>query len=111
MRDVLAELRPQARRLAAQAEQLVARRSAGLDLAEALLAVAHARWHELNTVAKAEQAAWPPPTPKPMARSPTCARRRTRHSAFRGLWPTAPRKRRRNARWLTPSAAGPLNCD
>jgi chromosome segregation protein len=57
LRDVLAELRPQARRLAAQAEQLVARRSAGHDLAEALVAAARARWHELDAAARAEQAA------------------------------------------------------
>ncbi len=44
LRDVLAELRPQARRLAAQAEQLQARQSAGIELAEALLAAARARW-------------------------------------------------------------------
>jgi chromosome segregation protein len=43
VRDVLAELRPQARRLAAQAEQQVARRSAGSDLAEALVEVARGR--------------------------------------------------------------------
>jgi chromosome segregation protein len=44
LRDVLAELRPQARRLAAQAAQLEARRSAGSELAEALVAAARARW-------------------------------------------------------------------
>ncbi len=44
LRDLLGELRPQARRLAAQAEQLQARRTAGLELAEALLASARARW-------------------------------------------------------------------
>src|SRR5688572_15126638 len=44
LRDVLAELRPQARRLAAQAEQLEARRSAGSELAEALVAAARSRW-------------------------------------------------------------------
>ena len=44
VRDVLAELRPQAKRLAAQAEQLQARRTAGLELAEGLLAAAQARW-------------------------------------------------------------------
>ncbi|MFI5225600.1 MAG: AAA family ATPase, partial [Candidatus Limnocylindrales bacterium] len=43
--DILAELRPQARRLAAQAEQQTSRRSAGDELAAALLAAAHARWH------------------------------------------------------------------
>ncbi|MDQ3448427.1 MAG: chromosome segregation protein SMC [Chloroflexota bacterium] len=43
VRDVLAELRPQARRLAAQAEQQVARRTAGADLAEALVQVARGR--------------------------------------------------------------------
>ena len=44
LRDLLGELRPQARRLSAQAEQLQARRTAGLELAEALLSVARARW-------------------------------------------------------------------
>ncbi|CAN5704959.1 chromosome segregation protein SMC [soil metagenome] len=44
LRDVLAELRPQARRLAAQAEQLQARQTAGLELAEALLGTARSRW-------------------------------------------------------------------
>jgi chromosome segregation protein len=44
--DILAELRPQARRLAAQAEQQATRRSVGDELAEALLSVAHGRWHE-----------------------------------------------------------------
>jgi len=44
LRDVLGELRPQARRLSAQADQLQARRTAGLELAEALLAAARARW-------------------------------------------------------------------
>ena len=44
IRDLLGELRPQARRLSAQAEQLQARRTAGLELAEALLASARARW-------------------------------------------------------------------
>ncbi len=45
--DILAELRPQARRLAAQAAQQASRQSAGEELAAALLAVAHARWHEV----------------------------------------------------------------
>ena len=43
VRDVLAELRPQARRLAAQAEQQEARMVAGAELAEALVASARAR--------------------------------------------------------------------
>jgi chromosome segregation protein len=41
--DVIAELRPQARRLAAQAEQQASRERAGDDLASALLAAGHAR--------------------------------------------------------------------
>ena len=45
VRDLLAELRPQARRLAAQAEQQEARAAAGLELAEALVAAARARLH------------------------------------------------------------------
>ena len=44
--DILAELRPQARRLAAQAEQQTTRSSIGDELATALLAATHARWHE-----------------------------------------------------------------
>ncbi len=43
--DILGELRPQARRLAQQAEQQTSRRSAGDELAEALLLAAHGRWH------------------------------------------------------------------
>jgi chromosome segregation protein len=45
LQDIIAELRPQARRLAAQAEQQVTRRSAGDELVAALLLAAHARWH------------------------------------------------------------------
>ena len=44
--DVLAELRPQARRLGQLAEQQATRQSAGEELAAALIAAAHARWHE-----------------------------------------------------------------
>jgi chromosome segregation protein len=43
--DILAELRPQARRLGQQAEQQASRRSAADELAAAILASAHARWH------------------------------------------------------------------
>jgi chromosome segregation protein len=46
--DIVAELRPQARRLAAQAEQQATRLSAGDELASALLLTAHARWHEAS---------------------------------------------------------------
>src|SRR5690606_26047142 len=44
--DILAELRPQARRLAAQAEQQATRSSVGDEPASALLAAAHGRWYE-----------------------------------------------------------------
>src|SRR5881396_3022109 len=44
--DILGELRPQARRLAAQAEQQATRESVGEELAAALIASTHARWHE-----------------------------------------------------------------
>jgi chromosome segregation protein len=44
--DILGELRPQARRLAAQAEQQATRLTAGEELAEALILAAHVRWHE-----------------------------------------------------------------
>ena len=47
--DILAELRPQARRLAAQADQQATRSSIGDELATALLAATHARWHEAAT--------------------------------------------------------------
>jgi chromosome segregation protein len=43
--DIVGELRPQVRRLAAQAEQQANRRDAGHDLATALLVAAHGRWH------------------------------------------------------------------
>jgi chromosome segregation protein len=46
LEDILAELRPQARRLAAQAAQQASRLSAADELVEALLASGHARWHE-----------------------------------------------------------------
>ncbi|HUP54022.1 MAG TPA: AAA family ATPase, partial [Methylomirabilota bacterium] len=46
--DILAELRPQARRLAAQAEQQTTRSTVGEELATALLAATHARWHEAS---------------------------------------------------------------
>ncbi len=45
VQDILGELRPQARRLAAQAEQQTSRASAGDELADGLVASAHARWH------------------------------------------------------------------
>ncbi len=44
--DILAELRPQARRLAAQAEQHASRASTAAELAAALLTSVHARWFE-----------------------------------------------------------------
>ncbi|HUR16322.1 MAG TPA: AAA family ATPase, partial [Candidatus Limnocylindrales bacterium] len=49
LRDLLGELRPQAKRLAAQSEQLQARRTAGLELAEVLLAAARSRWLDVAT--------------------------------------------------------------
>ncbi|MDQ3493068.1 MAG: chromosome segregation protein SMC [Chloroflexota bacterium] len=52
VRDVLAELRPQARRLAAQAEQQAARRTAGTDLAQAL--VEAARGKTIDALRRAE---------------------------------------------------------
>ncbi|MBI2782388.1 MAG: chromosome segregation protein SMC [Chloroflexi bacterium] len=55
--DILAELRPQAKRLAQQAEQQANRRSAADDLAEAILASAHARWHGAGSRAVATAAA------------------------------------------------------
>src|SRR5262245_50116255 len=53
--DILAELRPQARRLAQQAEQQANRLTAADELAAAILLSAHARWHEAGS--RAAQAA------------------------------------------------------
>ena len=55
--DILGELRPQARRLAAQADQQTSRRTAGEEFATALLASAHARWHDASRRADAAAAA------------------------------------------------------
>ena len=44
--DVLAELRPQARRLAAQAEQQASRQTAGGEYGRAIIALARSRWYE-----------------------------------------------------------------
>jgi chromosome segregation protein len=44
--DVLAELRPQARRLAAQAEQQASRQTAGREYGRAIISLARSRWHE-----------------------------------------------------------------
>ncbi len=44
--DVLAELRPQARRLAAQAEQQASRQTAGREYGRAIIALARHRWSE-----------------------------------------------------------------
>src|SRR5829696_4440061 len=54
--DILAELRPQARRLAAQAEQQATRANVGEELVGALLASAHARWHEASSRARETEA-------------------------------------------------------
>jgi chromosome segregation protein len=53
--DLIAELRPQARRLAAQAEQQASRERAGDELASALLAAGHARWHDAAARAAAAE--------------------------------------------------------
>jgi chromosome segregation protein len=55
--DILAELRPQARRLAQQAEQQANRVTAADELAEAILAAAHARWHAASARASASAGA------------------------------------------------------
>ncbi len=44
--DILAELRPQARRLGQLAEQQATRLTAGEELAAALIVAAHGRWHD-----------------------------------------------------------------
>lgn len=46
VRDIIAELRPQARRLAAQAEQQAARSAAADALAQAIVSAGRWRWHE-----------------------------------------------------------------
>ena len=46
--DIVAELRPQARRLAAQAEQQATRATTAEELADALALAIHARWHEAS---------------------------------------------------------------
>jgi chromosome segregation protein len=51
--DILAELRPQARRLGQQAEQQANRQTAAQDLVAAILASAHARWHAAGARAAA----------------------------------------------------------
>ena len=54
--DILAELRPQARRLGQLAEQQATRLTAGEELAAALIVAAHGRWHEAATrAAQAER--------------------------------------------------------
>jgi len=45
--DLLAELRPQARRLAAQAEQQASRRTAGREYGRAVIALARSRWSDV----------------------------------------------------------------
>ncbi len=55
--DILAELRPQVRRLAAQAEQQASRARAGDELAQALTAVFGARWHAAAREAAGAEAA------------------------------------------------------
>jgi chromosome segregation protein len=44
--DIIGELRPQARRLAIQAEQQATRADAGDELADAVVRLGHVRWHE-----------------------------------------------------------------
>ncbi|MGA3057551.1 MAG: chromosome segregation protein SMC [Candidatus Limnocylindrales bacterium] len=44
--DVLAELRPQARRLGAQAEQQASRQTAGREYGRAIILAARSRWHQ-----------------------------------------------------------------
>jgi chromosome segregation protein len=46
--DVLAELRPQARRLGAQAEQQMSRQTAGREYGRAIITLARSRWHEAS---------------------------------------------------------------
>jgi len=55
--DILSELRPQVRRLAAQAEQQTTRVSAGDELITALLAAGHVRWHDAASRIAVEAAA------------------------------------------------------
>jgi chromosome segregation protein len=50
VRDVIAELRPQARRLAGQARQQAVRLEAAIALADAVVAAGRAAWHEASTL-------------------------------------------------------------
>ncbi len=50
--DVLAELRPQARRLGAQAEQHASRQTAGREYGRAIIAVARSRWYQASASAR-----------------------------------------------------------
>ncbi len=54
--DILAELRPQARRLGQLAEQQATRVTAGEELAAALIAAAHGRWHDASSRAREVEA-------------------------------------------------------
>ncbi len=86
LEDILAEdLRPQARRLAVQAEQQASRQTAGEELVDALLLAAHARWHE--AAARVAQAA--------------ALRARTRLAADRAM---AELPRPRSASWPSPAS-------
>ena len=105
--DVLAELRPQARRLAAQAEQQASRQTAGVEYGGAIIALARSRWQEAAGRAASRRAAAAVPdgarrTPRLAilreaearaatiardlaSRSETEAERRAAHEAARGL--------------------------
>ena len=54
--DIVGELRPRVRRLAAQAEQQTSRAASGSDLVGALLRAGHARWHLASADAAARAA-------------------------------------------------------
>ncbi|MHB8399127.1 MAG: chromosome segregation protein SMC [Candidatus Limnocylindrales bacterium] len=54
--DIVGELRPRVRRLAAQAEQQTSRAASGSDLVAALLGAGHARWHLASAEAAARAA-------------------------------------------------------
>src|SRR5664280_473844 len=53
--DVLAELRPQARRLGAQAEQQASRQTAGREYGRAIITVARSRWYQAGARARDAQ--------------------------------------------------------
>ena len=95
--DIVAELRPQARRLAAQAEQQTSRQSTADELATAVLLAAHARWFEASaraTAATGRRAAARADTDRAMAEMETAESAAAALAAALGVRATAEQERR-----------------